>query len=135
LLAPLVRRPRIYLADVSAGPAGYQRLVIDARGGQILERFTASGRMWGPTAAGPTGSSAYGASANFQIPDALGPYGRGEPPLGTKARAKAASTERKAQTAKTASNPPLPPPAPREAARPDGSGSPVAEPPKAAEIE
>ena len=42
LIAPLVRRPGIYLADVSAGPAGYQRLVVDARSGQILERFMAS---------------------------------------------------------------------------------------------
>ena len=51
LIAPLVRRPGIYLADVSAGPAGHQRLVIDARSGQILERFIAPGRMWGPALA------------------------------------------------------------------------------------
>ena len=51
LTAPLVRRPGVYLADVSAGPAGYQRLVIDARSGQILERFIAPGRMWGPALA------------------------------------------------------------------------------------
>ena len=40
LIAPLVRRPGVYLADVSAGPAGYQRLIVDARSGQILERFS-----------------------------------------------------------------------------------------------
>src|ERR1700688_1267356 len=51
LIAPLVRRPGVYLADVSAGPAGYQRLIIDARSGQILERFTTSGRNWGPALA------------------------------------------------------------------------------------
>ena len=51
LTAPLMRRPGVYLADVSAGPAGYQRLVIDARSGQILERFVAPGRMWGPALA------------------------------------------------------------------------------------
>ena len=39
LTAPLMRRPGVYLADVSAGPAGHQRLIIDARSGQILERF------------------------------------------------------------------------------------------------
>jgi hypothetical protein len=33
LTGPLMRRPGIYLADVIAGPAGYQRLVIDARTG------------------------------------------------------------------------------------------------------
>src|SRR4029077_2768514 len=43
LTAPLIRRPGVYLADVSAGPGGYQRLVIDDRSGQILERFTIRG--------------------------------------------------------------------------------------------
>jgi hypothetical protein len=52
LIAPLVRRPGVYLADVRAGPAGYQRLIVDARSGQILERFVAPGRMWGPALAG-----------------------------------------------------------------------------------
>ena len=51
LTAPLMRRPGIYLADVSAGPAGYRRLIIDARSGQILESFPASGRTWGPALA------------------------------------------------------------------------------------
>ena len=41
LIAPLQRRPGVYLADVRAGPAGYQRLVIDDRNGEILERFMA----------------------------------------------------------------------------------------------
>lgn len=54
LTAPLMRRPGIYLADVSAGRGGYQRLIIDARSGQILERFLAPGQMsgqaWGPFA-------------------------------------------------------------------------------------
>jgi len=98
LIAPLVRRPGIYLADVSAGAAGYQRLVVDAISGQILERFVAPGRMWGPTlarneefgepqpgsvgppinpgfsappaAAAPSGKSAYGGAANLYIPAA-----------------------------------------------------------------
>ena len=39
LTAPLQRRPGIYIADVTAGPAGYQRLIVDARSGQILESF------------------------------------------------------------------------------------------------
>lgn len=51
LVAPLARRPGIFLADVTAGPAGYQRLVIDARSGRILERFLAPGRTWGPALA------------------------------------------------------------------------------------
>lgn len=148
LIAPLMRRPGIYLADVSAGPAGYQRLVIDARSGQILERFIAPGRMWGPTlaardeefgdrsrpggvgpplspgfsgrpAAAPAAKSAYGGPADTHIPAAISPYG-GEAPAGTKLRPKSISTERKAPPV----NPPLPPPAPREAAKPEGSGSP-----------
>src|SRR5258708_29256773 len=51
LTAPLMRRPGVYLADVSAGPAGHPRLIIDARSGQVLERFPAPGRKWGPTLA------------------------------------------------------------------------------------
>jgi hypothetical protein len=162
LIAPLVRRPGIYLADVSAGPAGYQRLVVDARSGQILERFVAPGRMWEPTLAArneefgepqplgvgpprssgfsrrpapaaPSGKSAYGGPANLDIPAAVSPYDHGEAPAGTKARAKATSTERKAPATKAVSSPPLPPPAPREAARSDGSGSPASEPAKAKE--
>jgi hypothetical protein len=43
-----MRRPGVYLADVSAGRAGHQRLIIDARSGQILEHFNAAGRNWGP---------------------------------------------------------------------------------------
>jgi len=157
LIAPLVRRPEVYLADVSAGPAGYQRLVIDARSGQILERFIAPGRMWGPRfaardeefgepprpggvgpplspsvsgrpAATPPTKSAYGGPADAHIPGAISPYGA-EAPAGTKPRPKSISTERKAPAAKTPTvNPPLPPPAPREAAKPDGSGSPASKP-------
>jgi hypothetical protein len=150
LIAPLVRRPGIYLADVSAGPAGYQRLVVDARSGQILERFMAlgaPGRVWGPAlaardeefgeppppgvgspgfsgrpATAPAAKKSYGGSTNVHIPAAVSPYGAGEAPGGTKPKAKSASTEREPATTKPPSNPPLPPPAPREAAT-DGSGS------------
>jgi len=147
LTAPLMRRPGVYLADVSAGPAGRQRLIIDARSGQILERFTAPGRNWGPAlaareggfgelgdggvgpplnrgfsglpaAAPPTARSAYGGPTNVHIPAAVSPYGVGETRAGTKAKSKIASTERKATL-----NPPLPPPAPRKAVKVDGSGS------------
>ena len=116
LTAPLMRRPGIYLADVSAGPAGYQRLVIDARSGQILQRFVAPGRMWGPALAArgeefgeplPGGAapswgprlpararSAYGGPASVHIPAAVSPYGAGETRAGTKPKPKSASTER-----------------------------------------
>ena len=151
LTAPLMRRPGVYLADVSAGPAGHQRLIIDARSGQILEHFTAPGRNWGPApaardeefgepqlggvgsplspgfagppAAAATTRSAYGGPANVHIPAAISPYGAGEAPAGTKTRPKSASTERKTLATKPVSTPPLPPPAPREPATPDGSGS------------
>ena len=147
LTAPLMRRPGVYLADVSAGPAGHQRLIIDARSGQILEHFTAPGRNWGPALAArdeefgepqpvgvgpplgpgfagpPAARSAYGGPANVHIPAAVSPYGVGETRAGTKAKLKSAPTERKATL-----NPPLPPPAPRETARVDGSGSPAPQP-------
>ena len=158
LTAPLMRRPGIYLADVSAGPAGHQRLIIDARSGQILEHFTAPGRNWGPAlaardgefgepqpggvgpplgpgfavppAAAATARSAYGVPANVHIPAAVSPYGVGETRSGTKAKPKAASTEGKATL-----NPPLPPPAPRETARVDGSGSTASQPTEAHDSE
>jgi hypothetical protein len=152
LTAPLIRRPGVYLADVSAGPAGHQRLIIDARSGQILERFTAPGRNWGPAlaareggfgepedrgvgpplnrgfsgppaAAAPTARSAYGGPANVHIPTAVSPYDVGETRAGTKAKPKSAPTERKATL-----NPPLPPPAPRKTAKGDGSGSTAPQP-------
>ncbi len=47
--APLMRGPGVYLAYVSAGPDGHQRLIIDARSGQVLERFPVPGRQWGPS--------------------------------------------------------------------------------------
>ena len=145
LTAPLMRRPGVYLADVSAGPAGHQRLIIDARSGQILEHFTASRRNWGAALAardgefgepqdggvgpplnrgfsGPAAPFAPTTNAgpgNVRIPAAVSPYGVAEPRAGTRAKPKSASTERKA----AAINPPLPPPAPREPAKADGSGS------------
>jgi hypothetical protein len=154
LTAPLMRRPGVYLADVSAGPAGHQRLIIDARSGQILEHFTTPGRNWGPALAardgefgepqlggvgpplgpgfaGPTAArSAYGGPANVHIPAAVSPYGVGETRAGTKAKLKSASTERKATI-----NPPLPPPAPRETAKVDGSGSTAPQPTEAHDSE
>jgi hypothetical protein len=146
LTAPLMRRPGVYLADVSAGPAGHQRLIIDARSGQILERFPAPGRNWGPALAArdeefgepqsgvgpplgpgfagpPAARTAYGGPANVHIPAAVSPYGVGETRAGSKAKVKSAATERKATL-----NPPLPPPAPRETARVDESGSPALQP-------
>lgn len=154
LTAPLMRRPGVYLADVSVGPAGYQRLVIDARNGQILERFAAPDRMWGPALAArdgefgqpppgvlgsrprgefsgapevaPPAKSAYEGPGNMDIPATISPYGFGEAPARTKPKPKAASTERKAPAPRAPSlNPPLPPPAPREAVKTDGSGSPA----------
>ena len=135
LTAPLIRRPGVYLADVSAGPAGHQRLIIDARSGQVLERFPAPGRMWGPArdvgfgdpqdSIGPalgrdlsSPRTGPGPAANIHIPAAVSPHGLGETRVGTKAKPKAASTERKATF-----NPPSPPPAPRETAKADRSDS------------
>ena len=103
LIAPLQRRPGVYLADVRAGPAGYQRLVIDDRNGEILERFSAPPRNFGPRFAlrdgefagrpppgfvqpppgpgfpqapdgGPAGKSAYGGPTNAGIPSAISPF-------------------------------------------------------------
>jgi hypothetical protein len=153
LTAPLLRRPGIYLADVSAGPAGYRRLIIDARSGQILESFPASGRMWesalaardhefgepapagvgGPPldgeSLGPPGPAraakpSSGAAAGVHIPAAVSPYGPGAAPGVTRSKTKVASIEHKIPGTKALLiNPPLPPPAPREAAKADEPGS------------
>jgi hypothetical protein len=160
LTAPLVRRPGIYLADVSAGPAGYQRLVIDDRSGQILERFGTPGRIWGPVLAArggqfdeppppgiarpplsagfldaavpvPAVKSAHGEPPNVHVPSAVSPYGTGETPAVTKPKPKSISTERKPAETKPGAailNAPLPPPAPRETMKPEGSGSPAPKP-------
>jgi hypothetical protein len=150
LTAPLMRRPGVYLADVSAGPAGHQRLIIDARSGQILERFPASGPTWGPALAardeafgepqddvgpalGPRFSGAPKAAApagRVDIPAAVSPYGVGGTRAGTKAKPMAASAERKATI-----NPPLPPPAPRETAKADRSDSTPPQPTEAHDSE
>src|SRR5271170_3522096 len=156
LVAPLQRRPGIYLADVRAGPGGFQRLVIDDRTGEILERFLALPRNFGPEYAvrynqfagpppggffqppgpgssvapngGPAEKSAYGRPTNVRIPSAISPFGSQLAPDSTKAKPKSAATARKTPSAKTAPTnapplvaPPLPPPAPREAVKPDGS--------------
>lgn len=158
LTAPLMRRPGIYLADVTAGPGGYQRLVIDARSGRILERFLAPSRMRGPALAArrdeefgepppsavapplgpgfsgeprgvPPAKSAYGGPVNAHIPSAISPYGPEGAPVGAKPKPKSVSTERKAPASKApTANPPVPPPAPREAAKPSGSGSLASQP-------
>jgi hypothetical protein len=82
LTAPLVHGPRIYLADVSAGPAGHERPIIDARNGQVLERFTAPGRVWesgfaargedfGEPQSGDIGPALNASPANVRIPAAV----------------------------------------------------------------
>jgi hypothetical protein len=153
LAAPLMRRPGIYLADVSAGPRGYQRLIIDARSGQILESFPAARGVRGPmladrdegfgpgigplnpgfsgapVAAPSSAQSAYGGSPSVHIPNAISPYGPGGAPLHTRPKPKAASIEHKVPGIKApTANPPLPPPAPRETVKADEPGSPASKP-------
>jgi hypothetical protein len=46
LTGPLYRRNSVYLADVIAGPAGRERLIIDAWSGEILQRFVVRRGHW-----------------------------------------------------------------------------------------
>ncbi len=159
LIAPLQRRAGVYLADVRAGPAGYQRLVIDARNGGIIERFISPPRGFSPEFAardgdfgqpppgvvhppgygfdGRTGGtaprSAYGGPAEVHIPTAISPYGQSASP---KAKPPAA-TARKTPPSNAAPaaapptiGPPLPPPAPREATTPPEQSAPPAPKPE-----
>jgi hypothetical protein len=81
LIGPLHRRPTVYLADVNAGPAGYQRLVIDAWSGVILQRFVAPPRRWGPVFASREGEGGFAEPPPPRGPEPL-PLGAAEPPPG-----------------------------------------------------
>ena len=131
LVGPLQRRPGVYLADVRAGPGGFQRLVIDDRSGDILERFISPPRNLGPEFAarydefgeppppgvvrlppgpgvpvapngGPAAKSAYGGPTNVRIPSAISPFGPQLAPVPTKPKPKSAATARKIPSAKIA---------------------------------
>jgi hypothetical protein len=52
LIGPLRRNDTVYLADVNAGAAGRERLVIDAWSGEVLQRFVTRPRPGRPGAAG-----------------------------------------------------------------------------------
>ena len=47
LIGPLRRNDTVYLADVNAGPAGRERLVIDAWSGEVLQRFVSRSATFG----------------------------------------------------------------------------------------
>ena len=162
LIGPLQRRPGVYLADVRAGPGGFQRLVIDDRSGEILERFISPPRRFGseyairydefgaPPPSGvlrlppgpgmpvsPDGGQGVKSTndwpANVRIPSAVSPFGSQLAPPSTKLKPKSPATARKTTAPGTAPalvTPPLPPPAPREAVKPDGTApaAPISEP-------
>lgn len=128
LIGPLRRRETVYLADVTGGPAGRERLVIDAWSGEILQRFAVRQRGFVPE------------GGEFSEPPPLGPppprdfregnkgYGGGpggyEPPQKPRARPRPAATARKGgeepkQAAPAAQQPPEQSP---------GTGSPGATP-------
>jgi hypothetical protein len=147
LIGPLRRNDTVYLADVNAGPAGRERLVIDAWSGEILQRFVERSPSSRPGAAdgyaiergefdsppplapppareffnGPGGDAnlAYGGPANARIPDAVGPISPLERTPRAKAKLKPAANKPSAVQPKpaTAALPPTQP------AKPDESGA------------
>ncbi|HKN27133.1 MAG TPA: hypothetical protein VJY34_04325 [Roseiarcus sp.] len=101
LLHPLQRRDTVYLADVAGGPAGHERLVLDAWSGEILQRFVArrggfvpeGGEFSEPPPLGPPpprdfreGNYGYGSE---------GPPGGGEAPPRARVRSRPAATARR----------------------------------------
>ncbi len=151
LIAPLQRRPYVYLADVSAGPAGYQRLVIDARSGEILQRFVPPPRRWGTQLAerggllagpppygfaepGPGGGfstlpdgrpaakSAYGGPTGVRIPAAISPVGSPDALPATKPKSPKSQSDGAAAAAAAV---PLPPPKPTDSDKPKADSSPT----------
>jgi hypothetical protein len=147
LIAPLQRRPGVYLADVRAGPGGFQRLVIDDRSGEILERFISPPRSFGSEyavrydefgepppsgvvrlppgpgiAVAPSGGrpakSADDGPTNVRIPSAVSPFGSQLAPLSAKPKPKSPATARK--TAPASAPPLVTPPLPPPAPRAAG---------------
>ncbi len=147
LIGPLRRNDTVYLADVNAGPAGRERLVIDAWSGEILQRFVERSASSRPGAAdryaiergefdsppplgpppareffnGPGGDAnlAYGGPANTRIPDAVGPVSPLERTPRTKVKSKPAANKPSPVQPKpaTAALPPAQP------AKPDEGGA------------
>jgi hypothetical protein len=147
LVGPLRRNDTIYLADVNAGPAGRERLVIDAWSGEILQRFVARspyprpgvgdgyvierGEFDSPPPLAPppardffvgpggNGNLAYGGPANARIPEAVGPVSPLERTPKTRVKPKPAASRHAPVESKptTAAVPPAQP------LKPDESGA------------
>ncbi len=148
LIGPLRRNDTVYLADVNAGPAGRERLVIDAWSGEILQRFVERSASSRPGAAdryaiergefdsppplgpppareffngsGGEGNFAYGGPANARIPDAAGPISPLERTPRMKVKLKPAANKPSPTQPKpaTAALPPAHPPTPHEGGAP-----------------
>jgi hypothetical protein len=92
LVGPLQRRDTVYLADVSHGPHGRERLVVDAWSGEILQRFLVrrrgyvpeGGEFSEPRPLGPPPPRAFG-EGNFEYGPGPGGY---EAPPRAKSRSK-----------------------------------------------
>ncbi len=121
LTGPLLRKDTIYLADVTVGPGGHERLVIDAWSGEILQRFVGRPGAWRqgpggyviergefdsppPLAPPPArdfffgpggGNFAYGGPPGARIPEAVGPVSPPEATPKSKVKPRPAGTTRK----------------------------------------
>ena len=99
LAGPLYRRNSVYVVDVSAGPEGRERLIVDAWSGEILQRFVARGGRWRPEFGGEFGEppGVFGPPPASEFYTA-GPAGAPEEPARAKLKPRAAETAR--QTAR-----------------------------------
>jgi hypothetical protein len=154
LIGPLQRRDTVYLADVNAGSAGRERLVIDAWSGEILQRFVAhrryarsgsggyvveGGEFDSPPPLGPppmrdffngppgNGNVAYGGPPDTRIPATVGPAA---PRLKVKSRPAATSHRPEETKPATAALPPAqsPPGADANGSQPSGPPAPAGAP-------
>ncbi len=146
LIGPLQRRETVYLADVNAGRAGHERLVIDAWSGAILQRFVYRPRYARPGSGGfvveggefdyppplgppPMREFYNGGPGNFAYggpPDAREPAGPPESYTRPRVRPRPASTSHKPAETKPTSTATAPP------AQPAGAPATVESPPGAA---
>jgi hypothetical protein len=137
LIGPLRRRDTVYLADVADGPAGRERLVLDAWSGEILQRFVARRVPGRPGGYVPEGGE-------FNEPPPLGPppardfregnygYEPGAPSGGAEAPPKTKWRSRPAATARKGGEPKQTTPEPQTAGNGDRSAAPTAAAPTGA---
>ncbi len=130
LTGPLYRRNTVYLADVIAGRAGRERLIIDAWSGEILQRFVLRRGHWrrgfGGEFAEPIPPGVFGPPPASDFSDDR-PARGSEEPIKPRARPRSTANREPAETA-PAAGAPAPAPLVSPSAAPSAAVNPNAPP-------